>query len=498
MREFLFSKFPLPFRERGRLALSMVEGVRVMRLVMKFGGTSVGDGQRIKNVADLVCSYALQEHAIVVATSAMSGVTDALIQAARRAADGDDQTYRMIFHTLLNRHLAALEQVVANSEVRATLRGQITDGLENLQNLCRSIHVLGELTPRALDAVASLGERLLVPLLAHTLRERGAHTQAIEATELIVTDDNFTQAEPLIEATRDKSRARLLPLLQSGIVPVVTGFIGATRQGVITTLGRGGSDYTATLLGSVLDADEVWIWTDVNGVMTADPRVVKDAQTLDEISYAEAAELSYFGAKVVHPKTILPAAERDIPIHILNTFNPTHPGTRIVRTPRPNHRTVKAISAIRGLSLVTVEGRGMQGVPGVAAKVFSTVAREGISVLMISQSSSEQNICFIVEARAAERALAALEKEFELERLRRNIDRIWAQERVVIIAAVGAGMKGIPGIAAKVFGALGERGLNIICIAQGSSEYNLSLVVDERDADNAVRAIHASSCAIVG
>jgi aspartokinase/homoserine dehydrogenase 1 len=226
--------------------------------------------------------------------------------------------------------------------------------------------------------------------------------------------------------------------------------------------------------------------------MTADPRTVPDARTIPEISYSEAAELSYFGAKVIHPKTISPAAERNIPIRILNSFEPKHSGTRIARASEANHRAAKAITAIRGLGLVTVEGRGMQGVPGVAAKVFSAVAREEISVLMISQSSSEQNICFIVDAASVPRAIAALENTFESERLRRNIDRIWSQDRVAIIAIVGAGMKGTPGIASKVFGALGERELNVISIAQGSSEYNLSLVVDERDADAAVRAVHAA------
>ncbi|MEW5720345.1 MAG: aspartate kinase, partial [Chloroflexota bacterium] len=351
--------------------------------------------------------------------------------------------------------------------------------------------ILGEVTPRALDAVASLGERLILPILAQALRERGAATEAIEATELIITDDNFTQASPVMDATRNKARARLMPLLQQGVLPVTTGFLGATRAGVVTTLGRGGSDYTATILSNALDADEAWIWTDVDGVMTADPRIVPDAQTLAEISYGEAAELSYFGAKVIHPKTISPAAERDTPIRILNTFNPTHPGTRIVRAPRANGRTVKAITVIRNLGQITIEGRGMQGMPGVAARVFSTVAREAINVLMISQSSSEQNICFIVESAQAQRAIDALEKEFELDRLRGNIDRISAQDKIVILAVVGEGMKGTPGIAAKVFGALAERAINVISIAQGSSEYNLSLVVDERDADEAMRAVHS-------
>jgi aspartate kinase len=259
---------------------------------------------------------------------------------------------------------------------------------------------------------------------------------------------------------------------------------------VTTTLGRGGSDYTAAILGACLDADEVWIWTDVDGVMTADPRVVPEARTLPEISYAEAAELSYFGAKVLHPKTILPAVERGIPLRVVNTFNPSHPGTLIIAEARPSEFAVKGITSIEGLSLVTVAGRGMMGVPGIAAKVFTAVAQEGISVLMISQSSSEQNICFVIRQEAVERALTALEMAFETELARRNVDRIWAQNEVAIVAVVGAEMKGTPGIAAKVFSALGKHGVNVISIAQGSSEYNISFVVDEEDMETAVRDIH--------
>ncbi len=461
-----------------------------MRLVMKFGGTSVSGGERIQKVADLVLAYAQQGHAIVTVTSAMSGVTDTLIRAARSAAAGDRAAFLTACETLTERHFAALEYIVRDETVQHVTRAHITRLLDDFINLCQSIHILGELTPRALDQVASLGERLILPILAQAFRARGANVAAIEASEFVITDDHFTQASPLMDETRQRARARLVPLLQQSILPITTGYIGATRAGVITTLGRGGSDYTATILGNVLDTDEVWIWTDVDGVMTADPRIVPEAQTLAEISYGEAAELSYFGAKVIHPKTISPAAERDIPIRILNTFNPTHPGTRIVRTARANGRTVKAITVIRHLGQITVEGRGMQGVPGVAARVFSAVARAAINVLMISQASSEQSICFVVESAHAPRAIEALEKEFELDRLRGNIDRIWAQDHIAILAVVGEGMKGTPGIAAKVFGALGERGINVISIAQGSSEYNLSLVVDERDADDALRAIH--------
>ncbi len=461
-----------------------------MRIVMKFGGTSVGDGARIQNVADLVAANVAQGHAVVVAVSAMSGVTDTLLRAARRAADGDAQYFKAAGQELWNKHLAALDQAVVDTTVRATLREQTRRSLDTLIDFCTSIQILGELTPRALDTIASLGERLCAPIVAEAIRARGCPSEAVDATQLIVTDDRFTQANPLMDETRAQTRTRLLPLLEAGVVPVVTGFIGATKSGITTTLGRGGSDYSGTLLGRALDADEVWIWTDVNGVMTADPRVVPDAQTLAEMAYAEAAELSHFGAKVIHPRTIAPAAEGEIPIRILNTFNPSHPGTRIVRTPRANHRAVKAIAAIRNLSQITVEGRGMQGVPGIAAKVFSAVARERINVLMISQASSEQSICFVIETQAADRARAALDREFEYERSSHGIDRVWSQQDVVIVAIVGAGMRGTPGISGQVFGALGAAGINVISIAMGSSEYNLSIVVDERDADAAVRAIH--------
>lgn len=455
---------------------------------MKFGGTSVGDGQRIKNAAALV--YAQQQHAIIVAASAMSGVTDALIRSARSAADGDAKEFLATERALLDQHFAAIDAAVADPNARTELRARVQNILGDFGDLCASIRVLGELTPRALDAIASMGERLVVPILAQAVRELGAKAEAIEASELIVTDDNFTRADPLMPETREKSRTRLMPLLDAQTIAVVTGFMGATRKGIITTLGRGGSDYTATILAQAIDADEVWIWTDVDGVMTADPRIVQRARSIAEMSYAEAAELSYFGAKVIHPKTISPAAERDIPIRILNTFNPSHTGTRIVRNPSANGGTVKAITVIRNLSVITIEGRGMQGVPGVAARVFSAVAREEVNVLMISQSSSEQNICFVVESPSAPRAIAALENAFELERLRHNVDRVVSQDQVAIIAIVGGGMRGTPGISAKVFGALGEHELNVISIAQGSSEYNLSLVVSEADADNAVRAIH--------
>lgn len=469
-----------------------------MRIVMKFGGTSVGDGPRVQAAAGLVAAERRRGHTIALVVSAMSGVTNALIRAAREAAAGDLAIASASKLALAEQHRMAIEAAVRDPAAQAALLARTEQLLAEFESLVHAVGVLGELTARALDTIAAFGERLVVPLFAQCLRELGVPAEAVDAAELIVTEGQFGAAHPRMAETEARACARLQPLFAAGTVPVITGFIGATPAGLVTTLGRGGSDYSATILGAALDAAEVWIWTDVDGVMSADPRVVPSARTLPEISYAEAAELAYFGAKVLHPKTLRPAAAKGIPVRILNTFNPAHPGTLIVREPRRNGHTVQAISEIRKQSLITVEGHGMQGVPGVAARLFATVAREGASVLMISQSSSEQNICLVLETEAAARAVAALEREFALERMEEIIDCIVAQDQIAVVAVVGAGMKGTPGISARVFGAVGRPPLagvnpiNVIAIAQGSSEYNISLVVDERDADNAVRAIHAA------
>lgn len=467
-------------------------------MVMKFGGTSVAGAERVAGVAGIVRDFragklplAPEGGRAVVVVSAFGGVTDRLIGAARAAARQDETAFRQAAQDLRCEHYAAIDALVPRqaAERQSDLRAQVEALILGFENLCRAIMILGELTPRGLDSVASLGERLSARIVAAALVEAGIPSEAIEATRLVVTDDVFGAAAPQMEATRAKVREVLPPLLDQGVAPIVTGFIGATANGVTTTLGRGGSDYTAAILGSCLDSDEVWIWTDVNGVLTADPRIVPQAHTLPRISYAEAAELSYFGAKVLHPKTMLPAMERGIPLRILNTFQPQHPGT-VVTVAEGNGGAVRAITTIRDLALVTVEGRGMMGVPGIAAQVFSAVAREGVSVLMISQASSEQSICFVVRQQDTARAVAALQNTFERQVARRNVDRIWAQEAVAIVAVVGAGMRGTPGIGAKVFGALGQRGLNVISVAQGSSEYNISLVVKQDEAFEAVRAIH--------
>ncbi len=462
-----------------------------MTVVMKFGGTSVANGERIQGAACLVRDW-IDAHGSpppVVVVSALGGVTNSLVEAACAAAAGDGDRCQHVRSVLSQRHLEAIEHCVDDGDQRAQLEAEISELLDWFENLCRSIHTLGELTPRGLDVVSGLGERLSARIMAAALQGIGLCSRAMESVEIVVTDEHFGNAVPLLNETEAKVKERLLPLLDEGIIPVVAGFGGATGGGVPTTLGRGGSDYTATILARCLEADAVWLWTDVDGVMTADPRVVPEARTLPIISYAEMAELSYFGAKVLHPRTISPAMAASIPIWVKNTFNPTHPGTLINAQGAPGS-VVKGITAIRDLALITVEGRGMLGVPGVAAKLFSAVATGGISVLMISQSSSEQSICFVVRADDGGPALVALEEAFALELMRNDIDRIWAQEEVSIIAIVGAGMRKTAGIAVRLFEALANEGINVISIAQGSSEYNISVVVERSEADDAVRAIH--------
>ena len=459
-------------------------------LVSKFGGTSVGSVEAISQAADLVMQQAQEWDQQVVVVSAMRGVTDALTQGALTAALGDGQAYRAIVADLRVRHYRVVDELLDRDGERAQLLAAVDGYLDEYATFCRSVHVLGEVTPRAMDAISSLGERINARVLAALLRLRGVSSQAVDATELVVTDATFQNAVPLMDATRARIASQLLPLMQDGHVPIVTGFIGATEDGVTTTLGRGGSDYSAAILGSCLNADEVWTWTDVDGVMTSDPRIAPDAQIIPMLSYSEVGELAYFGAKVLHPRTIRPIVENSIPLWVKNTFNPSCPGTLIVRESETTPGTVKAVTAITGLSMVTVEGRGMMGVPGIAARTFSAVASQGASVLMISQASSEQSICFVIPTETAPPVIQAIEGELTLELARRDVDRVWSLDDVVIVTAVGAGMRNTPGVAARIFGALGQGNVNIIALAQGSSDCSVSLVVRGDAATKAVQLIH--------
>jgi len=461
-------------------------------LVMKFGGTSVGSPAAMRQTVEIIIRQKSRSPYLTVVTSALSGVTDLLLRSATAAAHGDAEVYQQATQTLTARHEEILNALVCESNRAAAVRAEIERMIGDFASLCLAIYILGEATPRALDAVSSLGERMAVRLLAAALQEQGCPAQVVEATSLIITDDHHQSAYPEWTATQTAVREVLPPLLQRGIVPVVTGFIGATRSGVVTTLGRGGSDYTAALLGAALPADEVWIWTDVDGVMSADPRIVPEAHTIEELTFREVAELAYAGAKVLHPKTIRPVIEAGIGLRVLNTFNPDHPGTRLVaEKPPENHSSiVKSVTAIRGMKLVTVEGRGMLGVPGVAARTFAAIASTGTNISLISQASSEQAICIAVPAAAAERVIAAIQNEFYREIQGKDIDRVWATDEVVILTVVGEGMRSTPGVAGKVFSALGEQGINVIAIAQGSSEVSISFVLRDEDTQAAVRTLH--------
>lgn len=457
--------------------------------VMKFGGTSVGDAECIARAAEIITSAA-RTRSVVVVVSAMAGVTNRLIAAAHQAATGDEAVTNELATALSTQHTAAIDALIKDESRYVKLSAEVQQIISEVVALCRGTALLRELTPRTLAAISSAGERLSARLVAGALCELGLPGLAVEATELIVTEDDSAQAEPLMEETRERAQTRLSPLLKDGVLPIVTGFIGASTEGILTTLGRGGSDYSATILGAVLEADEIIIWTDVDGVLTADPRLVMDARLLREISYSEAAELAHFGAKVLHPKTLRPVADAGIPVWIRNSFAPEEPGTKITHTGHPTESGVKAITAISNVSLITVGGRGIVGVIGVAAKTFTAAASVRANVLLISQSSSESDICFIVDSADAERTLKALKKAFASDLVHHKVEHIRVNPGICIIAAVGEKMHGTPGIAGRLFSALGKRGVNIIAIAQGSSEYNVSLVVEANVMQSAVAAIH--------
>ncbi|MFC1878970.1 aspartate kinase [Chloroflexota bacterium] len=460
-------------------------------LVMKFGGTSVGTAKAMLQAAGIVDQARQDWDRVLVITSAMAGVTNLLIESATQAALGDADLFTQSADHLYSKHNDVIEALLPDPTQQAQVRHEIKLLLNEFSNLCQAISVLGEATARALDAVTSLGERLSVRLLAAVLQTQGVTARYVEATRLIVTDDHFSDAHPDLGETAQLANSVLEPFLAAGQVPVITGYIAANRSGVTTTLGRGGSDYSAALLGAALPADEVWIWTDVDGVMTADPRLAPNACTIEKLSYREVAELAYFGAKVLHPKTIRPVIEAGIPLRVRNTFNPDNPGTLVVKNGSvEGNNSFKAVTLIQQQRLVTIEGRGMLGVPGVAARTFAAVAATGTSVPLITQASSEQSICFAVPCETTQQVMDSLDNTFKDEVARNDIDRIWATDEVVIITVVGAGMRNTPGIAGRVFSALGSQGVNVIAIAQGSSEVSISLVVDSQDAKRAVLALH--------
>jgi aspartate kinase len=415
---------------------------------MKFGGTSVGDAQCIWRAARIIADSARKSGTVAV-VSAMGGVTNLLIATAHKAAAGEEEAATDLEAALRRQHAPIIATLITDKTQRHHLATEIDLIIDETVRLCRETVSLGQLTPRALDAMASAGERLSARLLAGALRELGVESLAIDATELIVTNDHYGEAEPEMSETQKRSRACLLPLLSDGVVPVVTGFIGATREGILTTLGRGGSDYSATILGAALDAEEITIWTDVDGVMTADPKLVPEAVTIDEISYDEASALAAFGAKVLHPKTLRPVAAVSIPVWIRNSFAPARRGTRITTAGQPSRKGVKAVtatsdtsliaatgdgisgrlntaanpfwtasndhlSALPKMAVVTVVGVGVRRRPGIVRRIFNALEREGINVLGIEHNASEHYVLFALEASMMRRSLIVMHQEFGL------------------------------------------------------------------------------------
>lgn len=459
-------------------------------LAMKFGGTSVGSSEAISQLCQIVANQQQEWDNVVVVVSAMSKVTDMLLSGAHAAARGDRASAKATADALRSRHQSTLRDLAGDSDDAQSVNAQIMALVDEFELLTQSVSVLGEASPRAIDAISSLGERMSVRLVAASLRAKGIAADAIDASDVVLTTAEFGNGAPIYPQTREQIRSRILPLFSQGITPVVTGFIGATASGAVTTLGRGGSDYSGAIFGEALDADMVDIYTDVDGVMTTDPRLVSSAKVLERLSYAEMSELAYFGAKVLHPKTIRPVIERGIPIRIRNTFNAAHEGTLVTRQAEATSHAIRAVTVIRNMNLITVEGRGMIGVQGVAARTFGAVAQAGANVLMISQASSEQSICFVIPNDSARQVVDALEAALKHEIERGDIDQIKSRDEVVIVTAVGVGIHERPGVAAGVFSALAQASVNILVIAQGSSECSISTVVAASDGDIAVRALH--------
>ena len=463
-------------------------------IVHKFGGTSVGNAARFGAVADIVSARHIAgagtpRAGSVVVVSAMSGVTNQLLVGAWAAAEGRDSECRRIKAELVDRHLKVLEALLTASGERLELEGWIEDRLYELERLYRSIGVLGELTARGRDHVAAFGEQLSVHILAAALRERGVRSRALLATDLIVTDDAFGAAVPMMDRTREALQAKVKPLVTQGTIPVITGFIAATESGITTTLGRGGSDYTAAIVGAGLDADEVWIWSDVNGILTADPNLVPKARTLRELSYTEASDLAYYGADVLHPKTIRPVIEHEIPLRIMNSFDPADPGTLIVKAPSSERERLPAIISTTGLSLIAIGSADDSWSLPIVARALQSLSEAGIDVLMFSQSFSEHSLNLIVRRQDQQRCLKTLRATFAAE-LERGAFTLGAKEQVATVSVVGVPGWNGKSVVSHAFSALGAQATRVIAVAQAATEHSVSFCIPEEQTGDTVRFLH--------
>ena len=455
-----------------------------MKLIMKFGGTSVQNAISVRKTVDIITSHWEKGDKIAVVVSAQRGVTDRIIEVAEQMVSSrDTSSVASLVEYLKTSHLNTLKEVAPDyygetSEI-------IIRRIESLSDFLQAVFHLRELTHRSRDYVISFGERLNAPLVSAALRQVGISSLALDGCEAgILTTENHGDAIAL-PAGEPRIRARLEPLMENSI-PVVMGFMGCTEKGVVTTLGRSGSDYSAAIIGAALMVDEIWIWTDVDGIMTTDPRLVKEARVIPRISYIEVMELSFFGAKVMHSRSIEPAMQKNIPVWVKNTFNPTYPGTCIQKGEFCDSRVVKAITFIDKVAAITITGAQMIGRPGVAKHIFSILAEHQINVMMISQGSSEANISLIIDGHQVSAAMGALQVLKE-----RCVFRdISANENVCAVAVVGSGMTGTAGTAGRTFSALGRAQINVMMISQGSSEVNISFVVNQEDGPRAVTVLH--------
>ena len=457
-------------------------------LVMKFGGTSMGSAARIK-VAAAICQEQRSRRPVVAVVSAMSQVTDLLLNTLRHAEAGDEAGIEANLERLAKRHLQTCDELLDGGRRDTTILA-IRALVADFRRIAHGMLMLGERPPRSVDEAIAIGERLSALLLSEYLQGTGAAAQDVNGSDVIVTDAVFGNATPIMEETRKKAGQNLRALLEKGVLPVVTGFNGATMDGRPTTLGRGGSDYSASILAAALDASELWIWTDVDGIMSADPRLVPDARVLDTVTYSEAAELAYNGAKVLHPRTLAPLIERQIPVWSKNSFHLEHPGTRIVSTmeapPGP-----RAVTSMTDVALISMEpASSAVSSTRLMSRALEALADANAEVLALTSSSYRQSFCFLVRKEELGVAMKSLESDLALELTHGYLKPIEVDENVGLLAIVGEGMRVTPGLAGRIFSAISQRDVNIIAIAQGSSELTISVVVHRDGLERAIQAVH--------
>ena len=458
-----------------------------MKLVLKYGGTSLSSPSDIRNVAKTVASLA-KNNEIVVVCSAIDGVTDDLILISTMIEQRNKNDATKTLDNVIKKHKQFANQTIKSSTIKKQLLEKLNIDVLELQELVRGLTLLKEVSTRSLDYLISFGERLSDDLVSFSLQDLKNKSTALNGKEVgIVTDSNFGESRPLMDTTRIRISKTLGSLLSKKIIPVVGGFAGADQHGNITTFGRGGSDYTATIIASCINADEIWLMSDVEGLMTADPKLVKNARLLNEVSYAEAIEMAQFGAKQIHPRTFEPILSKKIPMRIRSTFDTKNTGTIVTASPSARtKRTVKCVSAIRNIGLIDLSGGITFAAPGTAAKIFTTLAEKNVNVLMVSSNPSESSLSLIVNKPDLEKAVTSLEMNL----LGKTVKKIDATPSVSIVAVIGSGMRGTVGVASKVFSAAHKVNANVMMIAQGSSELNLAFVVKDSDCKSVVQSLH--------